>query len=99
MIKAARFCEVSVMFCTVRQDIPQEFIAFVEPLMVGRELLNSFTRTYELLRWETQYPGHPLCYRRHVPVNNWEHPKNGAIRLETIMLKYSRDLSGELEVH
>jgi len=32
-------------------------------------------------------------------VNNSENPKNGGNRLETIMLKYLRDLSRELEVH
>jgi len=29
-------------------------VVFIEPLMVGRELLDSLTRAYELLRWQTQ---------------------------------------------
>ena len=29
-------------------------VVFIEPLMVGRELPDSLTRAYELLRWQTQ---------------------------------------------
>jgi len=29
-------------------------VVFIEPRMVGRELPDSITRSYELLRWQTQ---------------------------------------------